>query len=161
VLQIRKWELGKAKHLSAPICIQKGTSQKTLIFSFSCTGFSVDRFERWKECGTSKSTLPVSTSPRVRKSTEVSGWLGTGRCLSMGPPNTKQGFVVPLSRHEILVTYLSVSRKRFNHSLLTIQLHPSQGRYLTQTLNTDRHPCLEWDLNPRSQRSSERRQFMP
>jgi hypothetical protein len=24
-----------------------------------------------------------------------------------------------------------------------------------------RHPCLEWDSNPRSQRSNERRQFMP
>jgi hypothetical protein len=26
--------------------------------------------------------------------------------------------------------------------------------------NTHRHSCLEWDSNPRSQRSSERRQFM-
>jgi hypothetical protein len=28
-------------------------------------------------------------------------------------------------------------------------------------LNGHRHPFLEWDLNPQSQRSSERRQFMP
>jgi hypothetical protein len=33
----------------------------------------------------------------------------------------------------------------------------------TQTQNKHRqtHPCLEWDSNPRSQRSKERRQFMP
>jgi hypothetical protein len=28
-------------------------------------------------------------------------------------------------------------------------------------INADRHPCLEYDSNPRSQCSSERRQFMP
>jgi hypothetical protein len=28
-------------------------------------------------------------------------------------------------------------------------------------INAHRHPCLEWDSNPRSQRSSERRQLMP
>jgi hypothetical protein len=39
---------------------------------------------------------------------------------------------------------------------------PSQDRYLTHThrINTHRHPCLEWDSNPRSQWSSGRRQFM-
>jgi hypothetical protein len=31
----------------------------------------------------------------------------------------------------------------------------------THRINAHRHPCLEWDSNPRSQRSSERRQFMP
>jgi hypothetical protein len=30
-----------------------------------------------------------------------------------------------------------------------------------QNKRTNRHPCLEWDSNPRSQRSSERKQFMP
>jgi hypothetical protein len=46
-------------------------------------------------------------------------------------------------------------------------ISPSQGRYLHtgqhkhRIINTQRHPCLEWDWNPRSQRSSERRQFMP
>jgi hypothetical protein len=45
---------------------------------------------------------------------------------------------------------------------------PLQGRYLThrttQTQNKRtqyRHPCLEWDLNLRLQRSSERRWLMP
>jgi hypothetical protein len=30
----------------------------------------------------------------------------------------------------------------------------------TNRINAQRHPCLEWDSNPRAQRSSERRQFM-
>jgi hypothetical protein len=38
-------------------------------------------------------------------------------------------------------------------------ISPSQGRYLHTERR--RRPCLEWDSNPRSQRSSERRQFMP
>jgi hypothetical protein len=38
----------------------------------------------------------------------------------------------------------------------------SQGRYLYEhRLNTDKHPRLEWISNPRSQRPSGRRQFMP
>jgi hypothetical protein len=40
-------------------------------------------------------------------------------------------------------------------------ISPSQGRYLTQTQNKHRHPYLEWDSNPRSQSSSERKEFMP
>jgi hypothetical protein len=43
-------------------------------------------------------------------------------------------------------------------------ISPSQGRYLhrtAQTQNKHRHPCHHWDSNPRSQCSSERRQFMP
>jgi hypothetical protein len=40
-------------------------------------------------------------------------------------------------------------------------ISPSQGRYLTQSQNKHRHPCLEWDSNPRYQHSSERKQFMP
>jgi hypothetical protein len=31
----------------------------------------------------------------------------------------------------------------------------------THRINAQRHPCLEWDLNPWFQRSSERKQFMP
>jgi hypothetical protein len=30
----------------------------------------------------------------------------------------------------------------------------------TQNKRTHRHPCVKWDSNPRSQRSSERREFM-
>jgi hypothetical protein len=42
--------------------------------------------------------------------------------------------------------------------------HPSQGRYLhrtTQTQNKRRYPCLEWDSNPRSQWLSRWRYFVP
>jgi hypothetical protein len=38
--------------------------------------------------------------------------------------------------------------------LLWQGISPSQGRYLTQTQNKRRLPCLEWDWNPRSQCSS-------
>jgi hypothetical protein len=31
----------------------------------------------------------------------------------------------------------------------------------TNRINAHRHPCLEWNSNPRPQRSSDRRQFMP
>jgi hypothetical protein len=49
--------------------------------------------------------------------------------------------------------------------LLGRGISPSQGRYLhtgqhKHRINAHRHPCLEWNSNPRSQRSSERRQFM-
>jgi hypothetical protein len=37
---------------------------------------------------------------------------------------------------------------------------PTHGTTQTQIKSTHRHPCLEWDSNPRFQRSSERRQFM-
>jgi hypothetical protein len=41
-------------------------------------------------------------------------------------------------------------------------ISPSQGRYLHKhRINADKHPCLEWDSNPRSQCSRGRRQFMP
>jgi hypothetical protein len=47
-------------------------------------------------------------------------------------------------------------------------ISPSQGRYLHTrqhkhriNTHTNKHPCLEWVSKPRSQRSSERRQFMP
>jgi hypothetical protein len=46
------------------------------------------------------------------------------------------------------------------------RISSSQGSYLhigqhNHRINAHRYPCLEWDSNPRSQRSSERRQFMP
>jgi hypothetical protein len=37
-------------------------------------------------------------------------------------------------------------------------LHTGQHKY---RINANRHPYLEWNSNPRSQRSSERKQFMP
>jgi hypothetical protein len=35
---------------------------------------------------------------------------------------------------------------------------PAARPLLTHRMNTHRHPCLEWDSNPRSQHSSQRRQ---
>jgi hypothetical protein len=41
-------------------------------------------------------------------------------------------------------------------------ISPTQGRYLhKRRINADKHPCVRWDSNPRSQRSSGRRHFMP
>jgi hypothetical protein len=47
--------------------------------------------------------------------------------------------------------------------LLGQVISPSQGLYLHtgQHKRTHKHPCFGWDSVPRSQRSSERRQFMP
>jgi hypothetical protein len=45
--------------------------------------------------------------------------------------------------------------------LLRRGISPSQGRYLHKhRINADKHPCFEWDSNPQSQYSSERKQFM-
>jgi hypothetical protein len=57
--------------------------------------------------------------------------------------------------------FVSLQFLNLRHSveLLRRVISPSQGRYVTKTIST--HPCIEWDSNPRSQRSSERRQFVP
>jgi hypothetical protein len=44
--------------------------------------------------------------------------------------------------------------------LLGRGISPSQGRY-RHRINEQRHPCLEWESNPLSQRSSGPRRFMP
>jgi hypothetical protein len=38
---------------------------------------------------------------------------------------------------------------------------PTHRTTQTQNKHINRHPCIEWDSNPRPQLSSERRQFMP
>jgi hypothetical protein len=50
--------------------------------------------------------------------------------------------------------FVSLQFLNLRHSvgLLGRVISPSQGRYLTQTQNKHRHPCLEWDSNPRSLR---------
>jgi hypothetical protein len=50
--------------------------------------------------------------------------------------------------------------------ILGRRISPSQSCYLhtgqdKHRINAHRHPCLEWDSHTRSQRLSERRQFMP
>jgi hypothetical protein len=65
------------------------------------------------------------------------------------------------------VLLLDLGRFQFLNSigLLGRGISTSQGRYLhteqyRHRINAHRYPCLEWDSNPRSQRSSKRRQFM-
>jgi hypothetical protein len=60
-----------------------------------------------------------------------------------------------------------VSLQFLNHrqsiGLLGRGISPTQSRYLhrtTQTQNKRKHPCLEWDSNPRFQRLSGRKYFM-
>jgi hypothetical protein len=51
---------------------------------------------------------------------------------------------------------------RQSAGLLGRVISSSQGRCLHKhKINADRHPCLEWDSNPRAQCSSGRRKFMP
>jgi hypothetical protein len=52
---------------------------------------------------------------------------------------------------------LFVSLQFQSVGLLGREISPSQGRYLTQTQNKHRHPCLEWDSNPWSRCWSGRR----
>jgi hypothetical protein len=69
----------------------------------------------------------------------------------------------PLSHRASVKGFVSLQFFNLRHlvGLLARVISTSQGRYLTQTQNKHRHPWLEWDSNPRSQRSSERRQFIP
>jgi hypothetical protein len=62
--------------------------------------------------------------------------------------------------------YFSILIYTQSVGLLGQGISPSQGCYLhteqhKHRITAHRHPCLEWDSNPRSQRSSDRRQFMP
>jgi hypothetical protein len=56
---------------------------------------------------------------------------------------------------------LQLLNLRESVGLLGREISPSQGRYLIQTQNKRRHPCLEWDSNPRYHCSRGRRYFMP
>jgi hypothetical protein len=57
--------------------------------------------------------------------------------------------------------FVSLQFLRQSVGLLGWVMSPSHGRYITQTQNKHRDPCLEWDSNTRSQLSSERKQFLP
>jgi hypothetical protein len=119
-----------------------------------------------------KSLHSLYTSPTVRKA--ISSW-----SFNSYPINYKLHALMGFKIHFLL--YLSINGSialvdlgRFFSNLIHTQsvgllgweISPSQGRYLHREqhkhrLNAHRHPCLEWDSNPRSQRLSERRQFMP
>jgi hypothetical protein len=55
----------------------------------------------------------------------------------------------------------TVGRTRWTSDQPAVIRLPKHRATQTHNKRTHRHPCLEWDSNPRSQRSSERRQFMP
>jgi hypothetical protein len=99
---------------------------------------------------------------------------GTFRCSEPPDGGSIIIFVLdnPFHITRLSSTRLFASVKRFvslqflnlGHSvgLLGRGTSPSQGRYLTQTQNKHTHKhCLERDSKSRSQRPSERRQFMP
>jgi hypothetical protein len=81
------------------------------------------------------------------------------------------GIAVFTSYYDAISTY-TIFRRFFGFSVCTQSvgvlgrgISPPQGRYLhaeqhKHRINVHRHPCLEWDSNPRSQCSSERRQLM-
>jgi hypothetical protein len=65
-----------------------------------------------------------------------------------------------------LATFSNSSSYRDAVGLLGRSISPSQGRYIhteqhKHSINAPRHPCPEWDSNPRSHRSNKRRQFSP
>jgi hypothetical protein len=62
-------------------------------------------------------------------------------------------------KHFVSLQFLNL---RESVRLLGRGISPTQGRYLLKhRINTDKHSCLEWDLNPRSQLSSRRKYFTP
>jgi hypothetical protein len=67
-----------------------------------------------------------------------------------------------LEQKTSLKRFVSLQFLKLRHSIENLGrvISTSKGRYLTQTQNKHRHPCLDKDSNPRSQRSSEQRQFM-
>jgi hypothetical protein len=66
------------------------------------------------------------------------GWLVYSCCSQLEHRASMKGFV--------LLQFLNL---RHLVGLLGRVICPSQCRYLTQTQNKHRHPCLEWDSNPR------------
>jgi hypothetical protein len=90
----------------------------------------------------------------LRKSSELYVWLLYSSCCSH------------LEHRTSVKRFVSLHFLNLRHSvrLLGRVISPSQGRsatYHEHRINTNRHLCLEWDSNPRSQRSRERRHFMP
>jgi hypothetical protein len=81
-------------------------------------------------------------------------------CLSIRPSIYGSTALLGLDRFFSFVIFFTQTV-----GLLGRGISPSQGRYLDteqhkHRINEHSHPCLEWDSNPRSQCSSERRQFM-
>jgi hypothetical protein len=97
-----------------------------------------------------KNVLPNIKYEVQSKTGRSVGWLVYSCCSHLEHRATVKFFVS-----------LQFLNLRYSVGPLGRVISPSQRRYLTQTQNKHGHPCLEWDSNPWSQRSSKRRQFMP
>jgi hypothetical protein len=81
-------------------------------------------------------------------------------CLPTYLPMVLQPFVGPWRLFQFLNLFGQMV------GLLRQAISQPQGRYLhteqhKHRINARRHQCIQWDSNPRSQSSTERRQFMP
>jgi hypothetical protein len=101
-------------------------------------------------------TAGGSEGPRLR----------TATCLGRRAPVSalfRRIYVAQLEYWASVKRFVSLQFLNLRQSteLLGRGISPSQGRYLHKhRINADKHPCLEWDSNPRSQRSREQRHFI-
>jgi hypothetical protein len=141
----RQWTLFHLRHDRRSVgqsvlvsSLHLGPKTRFLLLSDRCGFVDVRRLLWWKD----GSCVTIAAGPRQRS--HVSIYLSTVLLLDLGH----------------LFSFLILYRV----GLLGQGISPSEGRYLHtghDRINAHTHPCLEWDSNPRSQRSSERRQFMP
>jgi hypothetical protein len=68
--------------------------------------------------------------------------------------------LLDLGRFFSIVILYTVGRTPWERDQPVVRPLPTHRITQTQKKSTHRHPCLEWDSNPRSQLSSELRQFM-
>jgi hypothetical protein len=72
-----------------------------------------------------------------------------------------QPFVGPWPLLQFRNLFYTVGRTTWTGDQSVARPLPTHRTTQIQNKRTHRHPCLEWDSNPRSQRPSDRRQFMP
>jgi hypothetical protein len=82
-------------------------------------------------------------------------------CVTLPPSLTLYGSTT-LMELDHFFSFLSYAQ---SVEVLGRGISPSEGRYLyteqhKHWINAGRHPCFEWDMNPRSQCSNGRRRFM-
>jgi hypothetical protein len=70
-------------------------------------------------------------------------------------------FLLDLSHFFSFLILYTVGRTPWTGDQPVAMQLPTHRTTQTQNKRTHRHPCLEWDWNPWSVRSSKRRQFMP
>jgi hypothetical protein len=80
----------------------------------------------------------------------------------MAATNIRRDWKLKLSIHLWLYTPLLVFGRFFGSVILcTVVRTPWTGDQYKHIINADRHPCVKWDSNPRSQVSTGLRKFMP